>query len=149
MTWEEVTQSPKFQALDEGSKRKVLTGWFADRVEPNQGFQALPTGKKEKVMRGYESAAGLPVAPRMYEADPFHKEPLYKQLGRGLIKELPSAGAMFGGAIGAAPALLTGPAAIPTASVTGVAGAGLGGAAGESLKQILEQQVLGDRKSVV
>ena len=65
--------------------------------------------------------------------------PLLQQFARGSVEALPVAGAMFGGAIGAAPGLLTGPAAIPVMSAGGVAGAGLGAGGGESIKQAIQQ----------
>ena len=63
-------------------------------------------------------------------------------LARGTLKALPVAGAMFGGAAGTVLGVPSGPGAI----ATGVAGAGLGMAAGESLKNIGEHY-LGDEKT--
>ncbi len=62
-----------------------------------------------------------------------------KKFVRGAVEALPTAGAMFGGAIGAAPGLLTGPMAIPVMSAGGIAGSGLGMGMGESLKQTIQQ----------
>jgi hypothetical protein len=61
---------------------------------------------------------------------------------RGALNALPAAGAMFGGAAGTVMGVPAGPGAI----ATGIAGAGLGMAAGESLKNIGEH-FLGDDKT--
>lgn len=66
-----------------------------------------------------------------------------ERYGRGALKALPAAGAMFGGAAGTIMGIPSGPGAI----ATGLGGAGLGMAAGESLKNIGERYIFGDEKT--
>ena len=63
--------------------------------------------------------------------------------GKAFSKALPAAGAMFGGAAGTIMGVPSGPGAI----ATGVAGAGLGMAAGESLKNIAEKYLFDEDKT--
>lgn len=79
-----------------------------------------------------------------FEAFPAEEEEqgFGERVARGALKALPAAGAMFGGAAGTIMGVPSGPGAI----ATGVAGAGLGMAAGESLKNIGEH-FLGDEKT--
>lgn len=71
----------------------------------------------------------------MLRAQLLPQESLGRQLGRSTIEALPIAGALTGGAVGAASGLFTGGPAAPFAAVTG---AGLGMAGGESLKNFLK-----------
>lgn len=63
-----------------------------------------------------------------------------KGLLNGAVKALPMAGGMAGAAIGGGAGLLGGPAAPATVPLGAVGGGALGSAAGESLKQLIEQQ---------
>jgi hypothetical protein len=65
-----------------------------------------------------------------------------ERYARGTLNALPAAGAMFGGAAGTMLGIPSGPGAI----ATGLAGAGLGAAGGEALKNIGEH-FLGDEQS--
>lgn len=141
--------------MPDGSRVK-----FPDSMSPEQIQSAIETdilpnmGSDHPISTGYQAAQpsfldkakqtlsrAIPFAPALMAARGVAQDPAgaAQEFVRGSVEALPTAGAMFGGAIGAAPGILTGPAAIPVMSAGGMGGAGLGMAGGESLKQIIQQ----------
>jgi hypothetical protein len=68
-----------------------------------------------------------------------------KQQARGLVEQLPVAGAMFGGALGVGGGLATGPAAPAVSPALGAAGTVLGAGAGQELKQLALEHIFGEQ----
>ena len=93
-------------------------------------------------------------APVSFDPDKFLNETkaektqsMGEQIGRKVLSTLPVIGAAAGGVVGAGAGLLTGPLAPFSSSVGAVAGAGVGGAGGEALKNLIEHYTFGDEKS--
>jgi hypothetical protein len=103
-----------------------------------------------KVSNGKEVHDVHPENLSLAKKDGFYPEQgMGEKVTRSVLKALPFAGTLAGGAVGAATGAVEGfgVASLPMAAIQGVAGAGLGAGMGESAKNMLEHYLFGDEKT--
>jgi hypothetical protein len=111
------------------------------KFDPSQSFEEVkpkfdPSQPFESSAQPTPQEMNQPIANKMTsDSAGFTKENMI----RGALSQLPTAGMLIGGAVGGGIGLGVGPAAL----ATGMAGAGLGSAAGEAYRQLGEKYFLG------